>query len=349
MMKPPNEAVEISRHISLFLNDYVHLHVTSSKNTLKTYHDTMSLYVGFLETIKQIQPENLNRKCFERVMIEEWLTWLKTERRCSPATCNVRLASLRAFLKYLGSRDVSLIYLSNEASQIMLRKVPKKKVKGLSRNAVKTLMTTPDPKNRMGQRDLIFMILLYATATRLDEMLSLKVKNLNLDMKNPCFTVVGKGNKARTLSLLPKAVAHLKKYLKEFHGDSPDLEAYVFYSRITGPYGKMTQPAIDKMLKKYAKEAHNVCPDVPLDLHAHNFRHAKASHWLEDGMNIVQISFLLGHEQLQTTMVYLDITTEQEAKALATLEDENDKKISPKWKNKNGSLSGFCGVKSLKK
>jgi len=47
-------------------------------------------------------------------------------------------------------------------------------------------------------------------------------------------------------------------------------------------------------------------------------------------MNIVQISFLLVHEQLQTTMVYLDITIEQEAKALATLESENDKKIQLK-------------------
>lgn len=69
---------------------------------------------------------------------------------------------------------------------------------------------------------------------------------------------------------------------------------------------------------------------MPLGLHAHQFRHGKASHWLEDGMNIVQISFLLGHEQLQTTMVYLDITAEEKAKALATLEDENDKKVSAK-------------------
>ena len=61
---------------------------------------------------------------------------------------------------------------------------------------------------------------------------------------------------------------------------------------------------------------------------AAHLRHAKASHWLEDGMNIVQISSLLGHEQLQTTMVYLDITMEQELKALATLEDENDKTAS---------------------
>ena len=76
---------------------------------------------------------------------------------------------------------------------------------------------------------------------------------------------------------------------------------------------------------------------------------AKASHWLEDGMNIVQISFLLGHEQLQTTMVYLDITIEQELKALATLEDENDKKVPKKWKSAKGGLSEFCGVKPMKK
>ena len=65
-------------------------------------------------------------------------------------------------------------------------------------------------------------------------------------------------------------------------------------------------------------------------------------------MNIVQISFLLGHEQLQTTMVYIDITTEQELKALTTLEDEDDKKVSKKWKKKGG-LAEFCGVKSMKK
>jgi site-specific recombinase XerD len=151
------------------------------------------------------------------------------------------------------------------------------------------------------------------------------------------------------LYLLPKAVAHLRKYMKEFHGTDPNPESYVFYSRNTGSTGKLTQPAIAKMLRKYALTAHEICPDVPLTLHAHQFRHAKASHWLEDGMNIVQISFLLGHEQLQTTMVYLDITIEQEAKALATLESENDKKIQPKWKNTTGTLTDFCGVRAMKK
>lgn len=78
---------------------------------------------------------------------------------------------------------------------------------------------------------------------------------------------------------------------------------------------------------------------------APHFRHAKASHWIQDGLNVLQVSFLLGHTHLETTMVYLDITTEDKAKALATLENENDKKITKKWKNPDGSLIDFWGLK----
>jgi hypothetical protein len=65
-------------------------------------------------------------------------------------------------------------------------------------------------------------------------------------------------------------------------------------------------------------------------------------------VNIVQISFLLGRAQLETTMVYLDITTEQEAKALATLEDENDKAASKHWTTSGKSLADVCGLRQLK-
>ena len=49
-------------------------------------------------------------------------------------------------------------------------------------------------------------------------------------------------------------------------------------------------------------------------------------------MNIAQSSYLLGHECIQTTMAYLDITTEQEEKALETLENESQKNMAKKWK-----------------
>lgn len=120
----------------------------------------------------------------------------------------------------------------------------------------------------------------------------------------------------------------------------------MFYSRNSGSSGQLNSESIRKRFKKYAIKAHKICKEVSVNFHPHQIRHAKASHWLEDDLNIVQISFLLGHEQLETTMKYLDVTTEQEAKALATLEDEDEQKISKKWKNKSTiNLKGFCGIK----
>lgn len=344
MKKATDESMRIAGYVSQFLNEYAPSQKTDSVNTLRSYQNALSLYLAFLENEKKIQCTGLTGNCFTRMVIEEWIKWLKEKRGCTPESCNNRLASLRVFLKFLGSRDVAYLYLYQEATGIPRQKCVKKKIDGLTRGAVKALMESPDPTSRTGHRDMAFMILLYSTAARLDEVLSMKNKQLHLDVPKPCASIIGKGRKIRTLYLLPKVVAHLKQYLKEFHGPSPDPEAYVFYSRNTGIYGKMTQPAMDKVLKKHAGTAHEICKDVPLGLHAHQLRHAKASHWLEDGMNIIQISFLLGHEQLQTTMIYLDITTEDEALALATLEDENDKKVSPKWKKADGSLVDFCGI-----
>lgn len=69
------------------------------------------------------------------------------------------------------------------------------------------------------------------------------------------------------------------------------------------------------------------------------------SHWLEDGMNVVQVSFLLGHEQLETTMRYLDISSDEMAKAMATLECESQSSAPKKWKSQNESLKN-CVVLS---
>jgi site-specific recombinase XerD len=270
-------------------------------------------------------------------------------RSCSPETCNNRLASLRAFLKYLGGRDVSYLHLSQASSRIERKKGYVKKITGMSKKAVNALLDAPDSSTKAGRRDIALMVVMYSTAARIDEILSMKVEQLHLDADKPNITVIGKRSKIRTLYLLPKAAAHLRAYLKDSHGIVPNPLSYVFYSRNKGLTGKMSQNAVNKQLRKHAQTARTVCNEVPNDIHAHQLRHAKAAHWLEDGMNIVQISFLLGHAQLQTTMVYLDITTEQEAKALATLEDENDKSAPKKWRSSDGTLSAFCGVRPIKK
>ena len=348
MKKSTEEARNIARHIYGWLNEYAPSQQSSSPHTIKSYAQALSLYINFLEIEKKIEPSSFCPECFCRAYIEEWLIWLTKKRGSSPETCNNRLAALRTFLKYLGSRDIALLFLVQDASQIQRRKTSRRKINGMSKKAMQALLSVPDISTRTGRRDLVLLIVMYNTAARIDEILSMKVRNLRLETQKPHVTVIGKGRKIRTLYLIPKAVTHLKKYLLDFHKEKPNPESYVFYSRNAGATGKMSQAAVNKQLRKYAASAQSICEEVPINLHAHQIRHAKASHWLEDGMNIVQISFLLGHSNIQTTMVYLDITTEQEAKALATLEDEGKRDISKKWKADKTNLAAFCGVSTLK-
>jgi site-specific recombinase XerD len=320
---------------------YAPAHLTDSENTLKSYQVTLGKYLGFLEDDKGFSIQTISAECFEKQVIEEWMRHMRNIERLSPDTCNIRLGGLRTYLKYLGTREVKYKYLYSEAIDIPLMKTEKKKVSGLSKKAVKTLMTAPNQSTPAGRRDLVFMIIAYGTAARMSEILSIKVGHLFLDGSKPHVTVIGKGGKVRTLYLLPKAVAHIRKYLNTAHGENPDPERYLFYSRNGNKEERISSKAIEKRLRMYAEKAHEKCSDVPLDLHAHQFRHARASHWLEEGMNIVEISVLLGHEQLATTMRYLDISTDDQIKAMATLEDENDSKVSAKWKNNNGSLKSL--------
>jgi site-specific recombinase XerD len=250
MTKSTNEAVMLARHINAFLNQYVPSQGTRRDNTLKSYNITMTLYLGFLETEKKVVPERLRGDCFSVQYIEEWLIWLKERRSCSPETCNVRLGSLRSFLKYLGKHEASLLYMSNAASQIDRRKTYHKKVQGISKPAITALLETPDLSTKTGRRDIALLVLMYGTAARIDEVLSLKSGSLQLDAAKPSVNIIGKGGKIRTMCLLPRAVEYLRAYLLEFHGDTPEPETYLFYSRSGG--GKMTQPAINKRIKKYA-------------------------------------------------------------------------------------------------
>lgn len=279
-MRATKESVVIAKYINTFLNDYMPSQRTKSEYTLKSYGETLSLYIAFLETEKGINAEKLCGDCFNAENIESWLIWLRENRGNSPQSCNTRLASLRAFVNYLGKQDVKYLHLSQSASQIERRKTTTAKVIGMSKQAVNALLAAPDASKKAGRRDIALMVTIYSTATGLNEILSLKIEHLHLDVPKPHITVIGKGDKIRTLYLLPKTVAHLRAYIADAHGENPKPDSYVFYSRNKGPCGKMSQNAVNKHLRKHALSAKAKCSDVPEDIHAHQLRHAKASHWV---------------------------------------------------------------------
>ena len=337
MSKINKESIDIANYITKYLNGYIQTIKSTSECTFKSYKLSLKLYLEYLETIG-INLTNLSYDCFNVQNIENWLIYLKDIRNNTNQTINLRLTSLKVFLEYLGKQDISLLHIYTEACTISKRKVPKIKVKGISKDAIKVLFNSIDQNNKKGRKDLTMFILMYNTGARLNEILSLKLKDVILSEKEPYISIAGKGNKLRCLYLLPKTVEHLNKYIKENHIKSNN-EDYLFYSRINGKNFKLSEQSVEKQLRKWANIANEQCSEIPLNLHPHQLRHSAATHWLDNGMNIVQISYLLGHEQLQTTMVYLEITTAQKAKALEVIDNTNIKK---NWISETNSLTALC-------
>ncbi|MDR3271484.1 MAG: site-specific integrase [Peptococcaceae bacterium] len=279
MKKSEKEAVVIARRIREFLNDYETYR--KSEHTIRSHEMALSLFIAYLEA-KGVREETLSYDCFSSDTIVEWMRWMRKERGCSPETCNNRLAGIRKFLGYLGQREVGALQFSFEATKIKRMKTTEKKVSGMSRDAVTALIAASDTSTPAGRRDQTLIVTMYGTAARLDEMLSLKVEQLHLMEGSPYVVFIGKGQKIRTLSLDPKSVEYLKNYLRDFHDDKPDPEAYVFYSKNGGQHKKMSQTAVSSRLKSLAAVARETCPEVLPSVHAHQLRHARASHWLED-------------------------------------------------------------------
>lgn len=226
------QAIQIAGYLHEWLEYYVPSIKACSPHTKRNYKTSMTLYVEFFRKMKGILPKALNVECFRREYIMEWIIWMKSNRDCAPATCNVRLSALRAFLRYVADRDMTYMAVFLQAENIPNEKTPKRKVIGLSKKAVKALLSVPNQRTVTGFRDFTLMLLLYSTAVRINELLTLKICNIVIDCTKPHLIVIGKGRKKRPLPLLSKPVQCLKKYFKKYHPKHNDMDALIFYSKI---------------------------------------------------------------------------------------------------------------------
>ena len=337
------EAAALGRLVHDFCWDYAPTHLTASEHTLRGYRTTLRLYMEHL-ALAGVTPPALAASDFCAPRIEGFLAWLAAERGNSPQTCNVRLSNIRAFCRYASRHDATFLHLEAEAASVPKRKAAKVKVKGLSRGAVSALAHAPDASTPQGRKDRALIVALYATACRISELLRLRVGDLHLDGDSPYALVTGKGGKKRVVYLPEKAVAHPRAHIREFIGESPDPELYVFWSREHAVGSRpITADAATKMLQRHARAALPACAELSGKITPHRLRHARATHWLEDGMSIAQVSLLLGHASIQTTMDYLDITLDSKADAMRSVPGMPEP--AKRWKDPGAaSLLAFCGL-----
>ena len=110
----------------------------------------------------------------------------------------------------------------------------------------------------------------------------------------------GKGNKHRVSYLNAKAEVSLRNYLKERTDND---EALFVYDK--KPYSRLKKSGIEATIKKILQRT-----DLNINVTPHTFRHSTATHSLNHGMNVVEVSKLLGHESIETTMQYISTSSE---------------------------------------
>jgi len=144
------------------------------------------------------------------------------------------------------------------------------------------------------RRDKAIIEFLYSTACRVSELT--KVKFTDIDWNNNTVHIIGKGRKHRISFLNPRARITLEQYIKyERMGDSE----YVFVSQ-KAPYDHLSKEAIEKVVRTIAVKAEGIHKHIT----PHVLRHTTATIGLHNGMSINELSTLLGHSNIETTMIY---------------------------------------------
>jgi site-specific recombinase XerD len=290
-----------------FLLEYLPNQRCFSENTVRSYRQAMNLFVLFLRENRKMSIKQINFAVINRDIILAFLDWLETERQCGVSTRNQRLMVLRSFFDYAGKTDCTQVALSVTAQNVPLKTAQSKVVEYLSEPALEALLKQPNPSKPKDLRNLFFMILMYDTAARCDEILSMKLRDLRILVQYPIAYLHGKGRKTRTVPMLTKTIQHCERYLRQFHpGESMDSEKPLFYTVIHGKQQPMSQDIVALFLKKYSVMAHSICAEVPAHIHAHMLRHTRAMHLYHQGMPMMLLSEYLGHASVDTTKIYYD-------------------------------------------
>lgn len=300
-----------------FLEIYLPTYRHAGENTVKSYRTGLNQYLDYVSSKKQISRFAVTGAMFSYDMVTEYLHWLSVDRKVSSATCNNRLAVIRAFISYASACKPEYIDLKSRLSQIKGKKNDQfGKVDYMSEAAVKALMEAPDVSTTAGLTDQFMMVMLYDTGARIQEILSLRLCDLKID-KTPTAIIHGKGGKTRIVPLMPETVKHLKKYLSVLHPDEHmHSESYLFFTRHKGQKVQMCDDTARYRIQRYAAAAKENCPDVPDNPHPHMWRHTRAMHLYQHGMDLERISQWLGHSQLETTLIYAHADTEDKRKAI---------------------------------
>jgi integrase/recombinase XerD len=283
----------------------------ASPHTIAAYRDTFRLLLGFAE--KQIgkAPTDLLLADVDATLVGAFLDHLEKDRGNGARTRNARLAAIRSFFRFAASREPSHAGLIQRVLAIPQKRFDRNLVTFLTRPEVEALLAVPDRNTWLGRRDHALLLVAVRTGLRVSELTGLRVEHCIFGV-GPHVRCHGKGRKERCTPLDRETVAVLRAWIKTSGAKACD---FLFPSR---RLTRLSTDAVERLLAKYLEAARRTCATLARKhVTPHVLRHTTAVHLLEAGVDRAVIALWLGHEEVETTQIYLDADLAMKERALA--------------------------------
>jgi site-specific recombinase XerD len=283
----------------------------ASPHTIAAYRDTFRLLLRFVQVNQGKSPVALLLEDFDATLISAFLDHLEVERHNSVRTRNVRLAAIRSFFRYVAVQEPAHVAMIQRVLAIPQKRFERRLVRFLTRPEIEALLSAPDTSSWLGRRDHALLLVAIQTGLRVSELTGLCRDSIELG-HGPHVRCQGKGRKERCTPLNRQAVRLLRAWVRECDG----LPSDPLFPSLRG--GSLSRDAVERLVAKYAAIAEQDCPSLKgKRVSPHVLRHTTAVQLLQAGVDRTVIALWLGHEQIETTQIYLDADLKMKERALA--------------------------------
>lgn len=291
----------------------------ASEHTIAAYRSSMRLLLRFAAERTAKQPSKLDVGDLDASLIGAFLDHLEHERGCSPRTRNARLTAIRSLFRFAALRHPEHAATIARVLAIPQKRFERALVTFLTEEEVDALLAAPKRSTWIGRRDHALLLLAVQTGLRAAELIGLSRADVHLGhgAHVSCF---GKGRKQRITPLSAASVAVLRVWLAERRGEAPE----PLFPTSTGK--ALSHDALERRLTKHAAAAAERCPSLRgKRTTPHVLRHTAAMRLLHAGVDTSVIALWLGHEQIETTQIYLHADLAIKERALERTRPANTK------------------------
>ena len=315
----------LANFIKRFFSHYLPTQKGLAVNTIMAYRDAIKLLLGYASDTLNKNVEQLGVEDINESLVLDFLDHVENTRGCSPRTRNARLAAIRALFGFMAREEPTLLLHAQTIRTIPLKRTEHKTVDYLEEKEMQALLNAVDLDSRTGVRDKALLLLLYNTGARVSEIVQLKVADLRLDGVAQ-VKLLGKGKKYRSCPLWPETLQALHDYLKQRTPKDPAAQQ-LFLNANSSP---VTRFGVRHIIGQYAAKAKSQCPSLAAKaVTPHTIRHTTAMHLLRAGNDINMVSYWLGHADINTTHIYVEIDMEMKRRMLQKTEAPAVKKPLP--------------------